>query len=172
MKADDAIRWLAAHGAHPWLVRHHELVVEAGRELLAATRELLPEGVDRELVLTGCALHDAGKIVHTEEMRAPGHAHEDTGRALLEQHGLGALARFAVTHARWNVPEARIEDRLVALADKLWKGKRDEALEAALVDELARVTRRERWDVFAKLDEAASAIAARGPDRLARSNVG
>lgn len=59
----------------------------------------------------------------------------------------------------------------MALADKLWKGTRDESLEAALVDDLARRVRREPWEVFAAFDEVCEAIAKRGPDRLRRSDV-
>ena len=31
---EDALRWLASRGAHAWLVRHHELVLEAAEELV------------------------------------------------------------------------------------------------------------------------------------------
>jgi hypothetical protein len=171
VNADEALEWLRARGAHPWLVRHHELVVEAGRELLAGLGALLPAEVDHERVLVGCALHDVGKMRHPEEMSVAGHAHEDAGRALLDAAGLGAVSRFAVTHARWNDASAGLEDRLVALADELWKGKRDEALERAVMDEIAAITERPAWDVFARFDETASTVAARGPERLARSAV-
>lgn len=171
MTSDEALAWLRSQGASPWLVRHHELVVEAAHELLAGLRGLLPTQLDHQLVLVGCALHDVGKIEHGDEMRAPGHAHEEAGRALLVRHGHPNLSRFAVTHARWSDAEATMEDRLVALADKLWKGKREERLEAALIDEIASATGRERWEVFATFDEVADAVAARGPERLARSAI-
>jgi hypothetical protein len=82
-----------------------------------------------------------------------------------------SASRIAVTHAAWSAPEAKLEDRLVALADKLWKGKRDEALETALALELAAATGRARWDVFTVFDEVAERVAASGSSRLSRSVV-
>ena len=124
---------------------------------------------DRALVLAGAALHDAGKIVQPAEMHAPGHLHEEAGAQLLAGRVPPRIARFCVTHASWHGEP--IEDLLVALADKLWKGKRDEALEAESVDAISRATSRERWAVFAELDAIFDDIAAAGPERLARSNV-
>ena len=39
------------------------------------------------------------------------------------ESGVEDLARFCVTHARWESDGIGLEDLLVALADKLWKGK-------------------------------------------------
>ena len=161
--SDDAIRWLVSAGAHPWLVRHHELVVEAARELVNGLTFVF----DAQLVLVGAALHDAGKIEHPEEMSAPGKQHEAAGERLLLAAGFGErIARVCVTHAAWASPRAQVEDRLIALADKLWKGKRDEALEAALVKEIAALSGSSPWTVFAELDALCEAIAAGGDDRL------
>jgi hypothetical protein len=44
-----------------WLVRHHELVVEAARTLAARARDDLCVAFDHNLVLLGAALHDAGR---------------------------------------------------------------------------------------------------------------
>lgn len=169
---EDAIDWLASRGAPPWLVRHHELVVEAARVLV----DRLPRDFEIELdvdhVLLAAALHDAGKIEHPDEMRAPGHAHEPAGERLLLRGGFPAhVARACVTHAVWSDPRARLEDRVVALADKLWKGKRDADLETALVDELATLARRPAWEVFAAFDEMCELVSAGAGDRLRRSNV-
>ncbi len=170
--ADQAIAWLASRGAHAWLVRHHELVVEAAEELLDGLRDALRLTVDRDHVLLATALHDAGKIEHPNEMRAPGHAHEAAGEAMLAAAGFPPhLARSCVTHASWSDPRATLEDRLVALADKLWKGKRDEALEDALLTELAARLGRERWDVFDAFDTLCERVASDAPSRLRRSNV-
>ena len=62
-----------------------------------------------------------------------------------------------------------IEDLLVALADKLWKGKRDDELERLVAEAIARDTEREAWDVVSALDSICEEIAAEGPARLARS---
>jgi hypothetical protein len=172
MQPTDAIAWLAARGANPWLVRHHELVLEAAEEITRALGAELMLAFDRDHVLLGAAIHDAGKVEHPAEMHAAGHEHERAGeRALLDAGFDARIARICVTHAAWDEPRAGLEDRLVALADKLWKGKRDEALERALVDEIARATEREPWEVFERFDAICERVAARGPERLARSQV-
>jgi hypothetical protein len=163
----DALDLLRSLGAVPWLVGHHELVVEAAGLLVAG---LSGVRFDRGAVLIGAALHDAGKIVHPAEMSSPGHQHEQAGRDLLAAHGVpGELARFCVTHAAWE--GGTLEDHLVALADKLWKGKRDEALERGVVDQIAAVTGQERWEVFERVDALCETIAADGDERLARSTA-
>lgn len=167
---EEALAWLALRGAHPWLVRHHELVLEAARELHDASIELALT-LDRDLVLIGAALHDAGKMVHPSEMSAPGSLHEEAGQALLTYAGLHRLSRVAVSHARWSAPGTTLEDRFVALADKLWKGKREPTLEEAVIDEVARQKACDRWDVFTKLDALFERIADAGPERLSRSVV-
>jgi hypothetical protein len=165
-----ALRLLADMGASPWLVRHHELVLEAATLLCSLVRSKLGVTFDREQVLVGAAVHDAGKIVHPEEMSQPGHLHESAGERLLIEHGIPArLARFCVTHASWSGVGISIEDLLVALADKLWKGKRDDALERRIADVMADDVEREAWEVFDALDSICEAIAADGPARLARS---
>jgi hypothetical protein len=62
-----------------------------------------------------------------------------------------------------------LEELLVALADKLWKGKRDPELEQLVVDRTAAGARKERWDLFTHLDNAFEQIAAGRPERLERS---
>ncbi|WP_244295282.1 hypothetical protein [Micromonospora orduensis] len=53
-----------------------------------------------------------------------------------------------------------VDDLLVSVADKVWKGKRVTDLEALLVDRLAEVTGRERWSVFLDLDDILDRLAA------------
>lgn len=167
----DTLALLSRLGASPWLVRHHELVLEAA---VALCDELARHGVplDRSFVLAGAALHDAGKIVHPEEQHAPGHEHEAAGQVLLGEAGVSPqLARVCVTHASWDAPDRTLEDLVVALADKLWKGKRVDDLERLVVARVARSVGRSEWDVFAALDATFEAVAAAGPDRLARSHI-
>ena len=172
MRTSQAFELLVRLGATPRLVRHHELVVEAAVSL---TRQLVAElGVafDRELVLVGAALHDAGKIIHSQELDQPGHSHETAGRALLVASGVEPeVARFCVTHAAWAEQGITLEDLLVALADKLWKGKREDTLEARVLDAIATAVGRPSWEVFATLDAICERIAADGPERLGRSRV-
>jgi hypothetical protein len=166
----DAIRWLASRGANAWLVRHHELVLEAAEEIVDRLKRGLAIDLDVAHVLVGAALHDAGKIEHPSEMREPGHDHEHAGERMLLDAGFAPhIARACVTHAAWSDPRATLEDRSIALADKLWKGKRDGELEAALLEDLALRTRRTTWEIFDAFDNLCEAIAERGPERLARS---
>ena len=165
-----ALDLLGVLGASPWLVRHHELVLEAAVLICDQLARSWSLPFDRAAVLAGAALHDAGKIVHAEEMRAPGSEHEAAGRELLLGRGVPAgLARFCVTHAAWGAPDCTIEDRLVALADKLWKGTRDEAARPAPLHAIAVAAGRPAWAVFATLDAICEAVAADGRARLARS---
>ena len=99
---EDALRLLRAQGANGWLVRHHELVLEAARELLAGLKKLPGRGdVRAREVLLGAALHDVGKVEHPEEMSGPGSHHEPAGEALLLRAGVPAsLARICRTDSR------------------------------------------------------------------------
>lgn len=167
-----ALDLLGVLGASPWLVRHHELVLEAAVLICDQLARSWPLPFDRAAVLAGAALHDAGKIVHAEEMSAPGSEHEAAGRELLLGRGVPAgLARFCVTHAAWGAPDCTIEDRLVALADKLWKGKRAGELEQRLVEDIGATIGEEAWAVFDRFDALCESVAANGPERLARSVV-
>ena len=79
------------------------------------------------------------------------------------------VAKCCVSHAAWHGPGVTFEERTVALADKLWKGKRDADLELVIIDEAAIRLGVGRWDVFARLDLAFEGIAASGDERLRRS---
>jgi hypothetical protein len=152
------------------LVRHHELVLEAAELLCDRIADDLAVSFDRTTVLVGAALHDAGKIVHPEEMSIPGHQHEIAGRLLLSTNGVADdIARFCISHAAWDRTDAKLEDLLVAAADKLWKGKRDEPLEQRLGNAIALATGREAWEVFSRLDSICESIAADGDERLGRA---
>ena len=168
----DGLRLLEDLGATPWLVRHHQLVVEAASVVCERFTRDIGVAFDAEAVLLGASLHDAGKVVHPEEMTNAGHEHEAAGQTLLLERGVPAtIARFCVTHASWLDPRCTLEDLLVALADKLWKGKRDEDLERLLVDRLVALTGLEPWELFDRVDAICEAIAADGPERLSRSRI-
>ena len=55
-----------------------------------------------------------------------------------------------------------LEELLVALADKLWKGKRVEALELLVIDRIATLLAQDRWELLIQLDSCFEAIAANG----------
>ncbi len=78
-------------------------------------------------------------------------------------------AHCCVSHAAWKQPGVSLEEKTVALADKLWKGKREQSLELMVIDEIALRLGRNRWDVFPDLDAVFEDIAAGGAERLQRS---
>ena len=152
----EARRVLEALHAPPRLLVHLALVHEVAYELLEGMAAAWPDlPLDREAVLLGAATHDAGKIVHRAELRQPGTKHEDDGPAILIEQGLPAnIARFARTHGQWSSePSATLEDLIVALADLLWVGKRDQSLEDEIIKRLAEFRNVPLWSAFAAFDE-------------------
>ncbi|MET7426903.1 HD domain-containing protein [Dactylosporangium sp. NPDC005555] len=148
--------------APPRLAAHLRLVHDVAAQLLDWLAVAAPHlSLDREAVLFGAATHDIGKTLHPEELRGPGSAHEVAGTEMLREHG--DLARFAVTHARWERPDATPEELLVTLADKVWKGKRVEGLERRVADLLGG----EPWEAFMTLDDELTRIAGDADTRLA-----
>lgn len=172
MTAEDTARaWevLRALGASPRLIRHAELVHEAA-ELVVEHVRRLPIEFDAGFVLAGAVLHDAGKAAHPEELTGSGRRHERDGPAILEAEGIPAeLARVAVSHAQWRAMECSLEELLVALSDKLWKGARVAELEQLVVSRCAAQLDSPEWEVFMELDPGFEQIAEGGPDRLARA---
>lgn len=79
------------------------------------------------------------------------------------------VARICGSHGNWNFPDVSFEERVVALADKLWKGKREADLEQSIIDGIAEKPGTSRWDVFERLDTAFEEIAAGGTKRLEES---
>jgi hypothetical protein len=166
----DALALLAELEVPPRLLRHHELVLEAAIELCDGLARRLGARFDAGEVQVGAALHDVGKLRHPEELSGPGHAHEAAGRALLlEQRVPEHLARFCTTHASWDQPTLAIEDLLVALADKLWKGKRLAALERRVVERFSHQLDLPAWKVFELADAVFESVASKADERLAAS---
>lgn len=162
----DAYRLLSELGAPEQLRVHVQLVGEAAERLMRAYVEL-GVGFDARIIELGVVLHDVGKIRYPDELNAPGAMHEQAGEALLLAHGVQPeIARCCVSHARWQDAAVSFEERTVALADKLWKGKRVEALELCIIDEVASRLGAGRWDVFARLDAVFEEIADGGTARL------
>lgn len=168
-EADVATAVLREIGAPERLIRHGELVAEAAERILEAVQPLA--AVEARLVRLGARLHDAGKTLHPHELERSGRAHEEEGGALLLRHGIDPrVARMCLTHARWReAPDVTLEELLVALADSLWKGRRDDELEQRVIDVVAARAGVGRWDVFTPLADAFERIAAGGQDRLERS---
>jgi hypothetical protein len=165
----DAYELLKELGAPNRLVHHAQLVLDAA-DLLLLEFQALGVTCDVRLIELGAVLHDAGKIHHPQELSEPGSLHEQTGQTLLLAHGVQPeIARCYASHGAWNLPGVSFEEHVVALADKLWKGKRDSALELIVIDEVAVRLETSRWDVFERLDSSFEQIAAQGAERIQRS---
>ncbi|WP_042384807.1 HD domain-containing protein [Streptacidiphilus melanogenes] len=156
-------------GAPLRLVAHLRLVHDVAAQLVEWVERECPElVVDGEAVLFGAATHDIGKTLHPEELTGPGSRHEERGRELLRAHGVpDSLARFAGTHAAWGSVSVGVEDLLVSLADKVWKGKRVPDLEDRVVAELCAASGREAWEEFLRLDEFLTRVGDGAEARLA-----
>ena len=160
---------LESLGASKRLMTHVQLVGEAAEELLSKLHSLGIESQEN-IVRLGVSIHDAGKILHQDELDNKGNQHEISGEQLLLEAGVQPeVARCSLSHARYDSMEVSFEELLVALSDKLWKGKRDANLELRVIDHAAELIGKERWDIFLELDECFEEIASQGDLRLARS---
>ncbi|GCE28708.1 hypothetical protein KDA_41920 [Dictyobacter alpinus] len=160
---------LEKYAAPPRLVAHLTVVHHVAAMLIQQVSVYWPELVyDRDLVLFGAATHDIGKAIYRHELREPGHQHEEIGPQLLLESGFSeAQARFARTHARYNQEEQpQLEDLLVAFADTIWKGKRDQTLEQVLAHHIATHTGEAQWEVYMKIDDIAEALASEAHARI------
>jgi hypothetical protein len=165
----DAYELLKVLGAPDRLIRHAQLVSEAA-DLLLTEFQALGVPCDTSMIQLGAVLHDAGKISHPQELSGPGSMHEQAGELLLLAHGVQPeVARICASHGIWDSLHVSFEERVVALADKLWKGKREAALELSVIDEIAARLGRSRWDIFEQLDSAFEQIAEAGTKRLQES---
>ena len=165
----EAARLCEQTGAPPRLVAHLILVHDVACSLVEKLTTAFPDlHMDREAILFGAATHDLGKAQFQEELSQPGRCHEAAGVALLIGYGVPeAIARFAFTHANWqelNPPQ--IEDLLVALADKCWKGKRVDELESMVVALIADQSKLEIWECYSRVDEILQELASDADERL------
>jgi HD superfamily phosphodiesterase len=140
----------------PRLLAHLTIVYEIAKDILAWIKESYPEiRVNQKEVLFGAIIHDIGKVIAIKEIHHSGSTHESVGFELLTNtYGIDPkTARFTYTHSDWFNKDATIEDWIVSLADKVWKGKRIESLEDLIVQQICKQTNREKWEIFINLDE-------------------
>jgi hypothetical protein len=168
---DEARNLLVKLGAPQRLITHVRLVGEAAELLLAQLQSLgIPH--DADFVRVAVVLHDSGKILHPDELDGGGIEHEPAGEMLLLAQDVDpALARCCMSHARWAHMQCSLEELVVALADTLWKGKRDAALEKRVIEVISERLGRGFWDLFIELDNRFEPIAANGTTRLLRSQT-
>ena len=156
-------------GASNRLLLHVTLVAEVAETLIEALT-LLNVTFDKTLVQVGAIIHDAGKIIHTKELNEKGNKHEAAGEILMLENGASPKqARICLSHAQYETMSVTLEEQIVALSDKLWKGKRVEELELSIIDTVASNIGIDRWDIYSELDSTFESIAADGDIRLQKS---
>ncbi|MFW5942311.1 MAG: HD domain-containing protein [Chloroflexota bacterium] len=170
----DAVAVIEALSVSPHLLAHLVLVHDVATRLVQGIRQRWPDlSFDADAVRFGAAVHDIGKVVHPEEMTGPGSQHHAAGVALLQAHGVSAeRARFARTHATWEQEgeigggDIRFEDLLVALADIVWVGGRNQKLEDAVTTHLAASEGSAVWEAYMGLDDILTQLSSQSDLRL------
>ena len=90
------------------------------------------------------------------ELYEKGKNHEMRGKLILENLGFKKEeSRFALTHGNWTDCHL-IEDLIVCLSDKIWKGKRVLGLEEKVCKTISGELNIDFWEVYIKLDEILS----------------
>ena len=137
----------------PRLYAHLLLVHDVANKLIEAITGIWDNlKIDENLVLFGAATHDIGKCIYTNELSEEGHKHEPEGKHLLISLGVPEeKAKFAFTHATWS-EKSSIEELVVSLADKVWKGSRIQDLEDLLIKKISTEIKTEQWEIFDLLD--------------------
>ncbi|WP_310484202.1 HD domain-containing protein [Chamaesiphon sp. VAR_48_metabat_403] len=167
----DAYRLLQELSAPLHLIQHVKLVGEAA-EILILQFQQLDLGFDLDWIRLGVAFHDTGKILHPSELVEKGNRHEAAGETLLLSQDIDPkIARCCRSHGQWQQLECSFEELVVALADNLWKGKRNRELEHRVIGKVAQMLGKDYWDVFGCLEDKFEEIATSGDSRLARSLV-
>ncbi len=163
---NDAYNFLEKLGASAKLLLHVKLVEEAS-EVIIQQLNKLKVPFDAEFVRFGVAFHDAGKIIHPNELSEKGNSHEAAGEKLLLENGVSEkIARCCQSHGKWETMECSFEEYLIALSDKLWKGKREHRLENIVIDKVSELLNQDRWELFVKLDSCFEKTASEGDSRL------
>lgn len=126
---------------------------------------------EEELVLFGAAIHDIGKTIVIKELYEKGKKHEIVGKEVLSNLGFSERkSRFAYTHGNWEQENLTLEDLLVSLADKIWKGKRLEKLEEKITTIIAANVGLDYWDVYVQFDKILEKLSYGADNRLLWQN--
>jgi hypothetical protein len=155
------------------LKKHLTLVYRTSIDLIRELTLTFPDlKLIREEIVFGAATHDIGKSVQMNELHEKGNAHELEGYRLLLKMGISEnMARFAKTHSDWEDESLKIEDLIVTLADKTWKGVRIHELEEIVSKKICTESGGEFWDVFMKLDEILSKLVIGSDQRINWQNL-
>lgn len=152
------------------LIRHVQLVLEVS-EVLIKKLVNIKLSISADLIRVGAIIHDVGKILHPDELNKAGSQHLHAGQQmLLEQQVPEHIARFCVSHKKWDeIEDCTIEELIVALADKLWKGSRHRKLEERVTKYIATSLSKDYWQIYMDLDAVFEDLANGSEKRLLRS---
>ena len=155
----------------PRLYAHSLLVHDVANKLLEEINKTWENlNINKNLVLFGAATHDIGKTICTNELSEAGDKHEQAGLQLLLSLGISEeKSKFTASHSSWSESSA-LEELLVSLADKIWKGNRVHDLEDLLIERISTETKTECWAVFSLLDSIIDDIAKDADKRLSFQN--
>lgn len=153
------------------LYAHSLLVHDVANKLLEEINRTWENlNIDKNLVLFGAATHDIGKTIYTNELSGAGHKHEQAGLQLLLSVGVSEeKSKFTASHSSWS-ESSTLEELLVSLADKIWKGSRIQDLEDLLIERISTETKTERWKTFSLLDSIIDDITKDADKRLSFQN--
>jgi hypothetical protein len=142
------------------LKEHLQIVYKTAYKLIEALQnEWHNLVINEKEILFGAATHDIGKVLAENELYGKGSKHELLGETLLMKNGFSAnFARFARTHGNYQAEYLQLEDLLVILADKIWKGKRINLLEEQISKIISAKTGIDFWTTNAQLDAIISDI--------------
>lgn len=169
---NDILNMLSQNNAPDLLCRHLTLVYNVGISILDKFAQTWPNlPIIKSEVLFGTATHDICKMFETKELYQIGNQHEIVGYDFLISQNISEnLARFAKTHGNWKEDNLKIEDLIVSLADKIWKGKRIDELEERLSKIISETSNDDYWKVYTKLDLIISDIIIGADKRLLWQN--
>lgn len=167
---NDCENLLRKNQAPEQLIKHLNIVSNVAKDISSYLFKLNIKH-NQELVICGAGLHDFGKISFPNELSGPGSNHEEKGKELLLKQNISAdIAQCCVSHAKWQETN-KLEELIIALADKLWKGQRNPELELKVIDLIAKMKNQDRWDLFGDMDLYFESIADNGSIRLEDSRV-
>jgi hypothetical protein len=166
---EETVNLLRQVAAPPRLIAHLILVHDVAATLVERVTAAFPEATfARDKVLFGASIHDFGKVIERSELIMSGTQHEQRGVELLRSMGISSeRARFAYTHGSWEATNVNLEDLLVALADKCWKGKRVDALESKITALLSAASKKPEWECYAQLEGIVEELTRDADARLA-----
>ena len=159
---------LVKYNAPEKLKRHLRLVsFTADNLIFYIQREWINLYLNEELIKFGAATHDIGKVIEVKELYQSGKKHEAIGQNLLIENGFSqAYSRFAYTHGNWKNENLKLEDLIVSLADKIWKGKRVFELEEMIAKRISNELNVDYWNVYQVLDTILQEIEISAQKRL------